>query len=79
MRTTIELEPEHRSALLSIAAQRGQKGFSGVIKEAIDEYLSKEQARVKKRKALLSLCGSISEKDAKELRELTSAIRRNWR
>ena len=28
MRTTVEMKPEHRSALPALASRRGQKGFS---------------------------------------------------
>jgi hypothetical protein len=39
MRTTVEIKPEHRSALLALAARRGGKGFSAVLEEAIEGFL----------------------------------------
>ena len=42
MRTTIELRPEHRSRLIAIAAKRGEKGFSSVLNEAVESYLSED-------------------------------------
>ena len=42
MRTTVEMKPEHRSALLALAARRGEKGFSNLLAEAIDEFLQGE-------------------------------------
>jgi hypothetical protein len=79
MRTTVEMKPEHRSALLALAARRGEKGFSSVLAEAIEEYLDEEKTRVQRRKELLSLVGSISPDEAKALRNTTTSLRENWR
>ena len=45
MRTTIEIRPEHRSALLALASRRGHKGFSAVLAEAIESFLKDEAER----------------------------------
>lgn len=79
MRTTIELKSEHRSALLALAARRGQKGFSAVLEEAIDLYLDSEADRERRRHTILSLAGSISQKDADELRKISRKLRESWR
>lgn len=79
MRTTVEMKPEHRSALLALAARRGEKGFSSVLAEAIEEYLDEEKTRVQRRKELLSLAGSLSADEAKALRNTTTSLRENWR
>jgi hypothetical protein len=79
MRTTVEMKPEHRSALLALAAQRGQKGFSGVLAEAIEEYLDGELGRAKRRKELLLLGGVLSAEGANRLRRATTSVRKNWR
>ncbi|MBZ5570515.1 MAG: hypothetical protein LAO09_01380 [Acidobacteriia bacterium] len=73
------MKTEHRSALLALAARRGEKGFSGVLAEAIEEYLEGEQARSQRREALLSLAGSLSAEDAESLRRSTAALREHWR
>jgi hypothetical protein len=44
------MKPEHRSALLSLASRRGQKGFSAVLSDAIESYLRQEEGREKRRK-----------------------------
>ena len=49
MRTTIELKPEHRAALLELAARRGEKGFSSLIADAIEAYLAGAERRLSKR------------------------------
>ena len=45
MRTTVEMKPEHRSALLALASRRGHKGFSTVLGEAIESFLQGEAER----------------------------------
>ena len=79
MRTTVELKPEHRSALLSIASRRGEKGFSSVLSEAIESYLRREGEREKRRAVLLSLGGSISSEEADALRNAVRDLREHWR
>jgi hypothetical protein len=79
MRTTVEMKPEHRSALLALAARRGEKGFSSVLAEAIEEYLDQERTRVQRRKEVLSLAGSLSVQDAKFLRSTAMSRREHWR
>ena len=73
------MKPEHRSALLALAARRGKKGFSSVLAEAIEEYLDGERTRMQRRKELLSLAGSLSIEDAKNLRIEATSLRENWR
>ncbi len=79
MRTTIEMKIEHRAKLLEIAANRGQKGFSSVVSEAIDVYLGLEAQREKQRHRGLELKGALSPKEAKELRKRVELIRTTWR
>jgi hypothetical protein len=79
MRTTVEMKPEHRSALLALAARRGEKGFSSVLAEAIEVYLDGERTRMQRRKELMSLAGSLSAEDAKNLRRNSTSLRENWR
>lgn len=79
MRTTVEMKPEHRSALLSMASRRGQKGFSSVLEEAIDLYLRTEEDREKRRKTLLSSAGSLSPQSVEKLRRHVRKLREQWR
>jgi predicted DNA-binding protein len=79
MRTTVEINDEHRARLLELAARRGDKGFSRIIAEAIERYLTElDSSEVMRRKAL-RLCGSVSPKEADRLRADTSKIRQYWR
>jgi hypothetical protein len=79
VRTTVEMKPEHRSALLALASRRGQKGFSAVLAEAIENYLRGEADREKRRRTLLALAGSLSAKEADALRRVVRELRENWR
>jgi hypothetical protein len=79
MRTTVEMKPEHRSALLALAAQRGQKGFSSVLGEAIDLYLAGEQDRCRQREKFLSFEGFLSDEEGEELARNVARIRSHWR
>ncbi len=79
MRTTVELKPEHRAALLALAARRGEKGFSSVLEEAVQSYLDQEQERERRRQELRSLAGSLPPEDAEALRQSTREIRESWR
>jgi hypothetical protein len=79
MRTTVEMKAAHRSALLALAANRGEKGFSSVLAEAIEAYLDNERTRSERRKRLLSHAGSISAEEGERLRAVTKSLREHWR
>jgi hypothetical protein len=79
MRTTIEMKPQHRSALLALAARRGQKGFSALVAEAIEEYLEGERERQRQRQELLKLAGTLSPDEADCLRQTARTLRESWR
>jgi hypothetical protein len=79
MRTTVEMKSEHRSALLALAARRGEKGFSSVLAEAIEEYLRGNKERSQRLKDFLSLEGSLSAEEADNLRGVTTTLRGSWR
>lgn len=79
MRTTVEMKPEHRSALLALAARRGEKGFSSVLAEMIDCYLQGQAEREKQLEEFRSLGGSLTHEEADELRARTRSIREHWR
>ncbi len=79
MRVTVELKPEHRSLLLAMAARRGDKGFSGVLREALDAYLDAQTESEHRCRKALSLQGSLKLREAKKLRERAAAVRQDWR
>jgi metal-responsive CopG/Arc/MetJ family transcriptional regulator len=79
MRTTIELKRKHRSRLLAMAAERGEKGFSNIVAEAVEAYLNAEGDRQRRRQKALSVQGSLKAHEARQLREHAAAERSRWR
>lgn len=75
MRTTIELDDELREELVKEAAQRGERGYSSIINEALREYLENRSNRNEKLRGALDLRGSYDEDDEQQLRE---RIERAW-
>jgi hypothetical protein len=79
MRTTIEIADEHRARLVELAVRRREKGFSGIVSEAIEQYLEAlDRAEANRRKAL-KLRGSLSRRQAERLKTETAGIRGSWR
>jgi hypothetical protein len=79
MRTTIEIGEEQRAQLLTLAARRGEKGFSNLIREALALYLDAYARADDTRRRALLLRGALGEKDAQRLRQDTASIRGSWR
>jgi len=79
MRTTIEIPAAQRARLLEIAARRGEKGFSRLVQEAVERFLSEEDTRKARTEAALALEGSMSAKAAEALSASVTRIRRTWR
>ncbi len=79
MRTTIELLDEHRAKLLELAAKRGEKGFSHLVNEAVENYLKAIEDRERDRARALDLLGHLSSEEASDLRERTEKLRGHWR
>jgi predicted transcriptional regulator len=79
MRTTIEMKPEHRARILELAANRGEKGFSLVVADALELYLKAQNDRKAAIQTALALKGSMREADAADLMTRTQSLRANWR
>jgi metal-responsive CopG/Arc/MetJ family transcriptional regulator len=81
MRTTVEIDDELRTRLMEIAAARGEKGFSGVLNEAVRQYLSEfdKEDRAERLRRVHALWGSISGDDAVHMRAVVKDLRQNWR
>jgi len=79
MRTTIEIRHEQRARLLEIAARRGQKGFSGLVQEAIDRYLEEEDRRDQTVAESIRALGSLEPEAADRMRKATRTLRESWR
>ncbi len=79
MRTTVELTEEQRAELLKLAAQRGMKGFSSLVQEAIDSFLDQQASRASLIDAALAMKGSLENDSGDEFEARTKSIRKNWR
>ncbi len=79
MRTTVEISDEQRSQLLKLAAQRGEKGFSSLVREAIDLYMRQHRARREAVAKALKVKGSFSDDEADALQASVRAMREKWR
>ena len=79
MRTTIEITDEQRAKLLRAAAQRGEKGFSSIIQEALDHYFEASAERLERVQRGLAVLGTLSGPDAERLEKDVRSLRRSWR
>jgi len=79
MRTTIELKDEHRARLLEISGRRGEKGFSSIIAEAVEQYIVSSAEAERRREAAEALRGTLDADEADELERAARAIRETWR
>ena len=79
VRTTVEMTDQQRAKLLELAAERGIKGFSDLVQEAIDLYLEANAARKERVNAALAALGTLSEREAVELERSVEAGRVHWR
>jgi len=79
MRTTIELPNTLRARLLELAARRGEKGFSNLVREAVETYLAGVQAREAVRRRAIETLGVMSEDDAARLEGSVERLRSQWR
>jgi len=79
MRTTIEMNNRHRAALLKMAGERGEKGFSKLVEEALQEYLENSRRKKSMTNAALSIFGTFSGKGAEKLEKNYRFLRKSWR
>jgi hypothetical protein len=79
MRTTIEITDIQRARLLELAARRGEKGFSRLVRQAIDQMLAEEASRSRQIKRALALAGSLTDKTADALEGSVRRVRSAWR
>lgn len=79
MRTTVEISDEQHAALVELAAKKGLKGFSPLVREAISSYLSKQKCEQNRVKISRALRGSLSGREANQLAESANLLRKTWR
>lgn len=79
VRTTIEIRDDLRARLVGLAATRGEKGYSKIVEEALEQYLREVDRRDERLAELLALRGAVSAEEAGEVREEIARLRSGWR
>ena len=79
MRTTIELPDHQRAKLLEIAPRRGLRGFSAIVQEAVERYLTEAAPRNERVQAALSVLGTLDDEEADEMEASIRELRGRWR
>ena len=77
MRTTIEISDKNRSILLSLAAQRGLRGYSRVIEEALEYYIEHRLKNAAEKIDILKMKGSWKAGETKRIRANLNELREN--
>jgi hypothetical protein len=78
MRTTIDISEKNRGILLSLAAQRGLRGYSSIIEEALQFYIEHRLKNAPKRADILKMKGSWRAEETKRIRAKLNELRENW-
>jgi len=85
MRTTIELTDDHRAKLLALAARRRLRGFSALIREALERYLEepsnggRTQAGAKAARSARKIRARMTETEAEQMQRRIDELWRRWR
>lgn len=77
MRTTVELTADQHRTLSALARQRGLRGFSLLVQEALDAYL--RDLGAEELQSLLDLEGSLDDAEEREVRQRIEDARSMWR
>jgi predicted transcriptional regulator len=79
MRTTIELSDRHRGILHALSSERGLRGYSRIIEEAIDFYIKEKALKDNTVQELLQLKGSWSTEEGERIKAKLKEVREDWR
>ena len=79
MRTTVEISDTQRAKLLELAAQRGETGFSRLVRQALEQFLDAEATRMARVNDAVSAIGSLTDAQADRLRDEAARVRATWR
>lgn len=69
VRTTIDPPDELRARLMALAARCESRGYSEIVREAVERYLQDEEMREERLKDFLALKGSVGEEEGERFRE----------
>jgi hypothetical protein len=75
VRTTVEISDSQRARLLKLAAERGEKGFSRLVGEALERFLAEEGSRKERIQNALALEGTFGKESADAIEASVRRIR----
>jgi hypothetical protein len=76
MRTTVELSERTYVRLRAVAAERGMRGFSAIVEEALERFLEPDGANLPS--ALLEAEGAWSKSDVEDWEEECRKAWESW-
>jgi hypothetical protein len=79
MRTTIEIADDKLIKLKKLAAERGERGYSGLVDEALEQYLSEVVSPNDGDEFGDEFQGLWTDKEAEEVRKRIAESRKHWR
>jgi len=79
MRTTIDIPDRLRAELLALAAKKGLRGYSEIVKEAIEMYIHYiKKSEINKRR-VLKLEGVWKDEDVNKIAEAVESAWAGWK
>jgi hypothetical protein len=78
MRTTVELSDSTYRTLRAEMLERGERGFSTIVEEALVSYFAQAPERERVRDAITAADGAWSEDDVSELERRRSEAWSTW-
>ncbi|MDY7030332.1 MAG: hypothetical protein SVY10_00315 [Thermodesulfobacteriota bacterium] len=78
MRTTVELSDRHRGILHALSTERGHRGYSKIIEEAIDFYISERALKDKAAQEIIMLKGSWNVEEGERIKTKLKKVRKDW-
>ena len=73
----MEIRDDQHASLLRLARQRGERGFSAIVQDALDRYIETADCedREQRRKKILALAGSLAGPEGDALAARVAAMR----
>lgn len=79
MRTTVEISDPLYRRVRALAVERGLRGFSPIVEEALTEYLASESSTAERVAALKAAEGAWNDKDVAQWEEDVRQAWSTWR
>jgi metal-responsive CopG/Arc/MetJ family transcriptional regulator len=79
MRIKVELDEPLWLELRRLASERGERGLSTIVREALDSFLARTRTRRQVTKQALEMRGALRATDADLLERSLTELRASWR